>query len=283
LKDFTLNSQNADAWRRLLIAGAATPSIADCSGATLPGVLELFATAVALENTNDLLERIEERAGAADAVWHPLMLEWRRPSLANLTGELHGTRIFEFFRVRAVEDKTSDHFSLFLERFCRSMKCEGFPAKFADALAKVGDEMVDNVVQHSAMTPPFSGIAGYHVQEGRASFSVADVGRGILATLRDSPKWTHLENARSALRAILSEGASSRVDQGAGEGFKQLFASLVDHNCLIRLRTDDSMLTVAEGLTDREGGELISPQLPGVQVSISFAVRRRAKEFKIRV
>ncbi len=161
------------------------------------------------------------------------------------------------------------------------MKHEGFPPAFANALAKVGDEMADNVVQHSTTTPPFAGITGYHVQDGRAAFCSVDVGRGILASLRDSLKWTHLQNARSALRAIVTEGASSRADQGPGEGFRQLFKSLVDHNCLIRLRTDDAMLTVAEGLTEREGGEVTSPQLSGVQVSISCAVGRRAEEFKI--
>ena len=186
LKDFTLNVQNADAWRRLLLADASSPSLADCSGVTLPGTLELLATAVALEKRSDLLKIIEERAAAGDAVWHPLLSEWQKPKLAKLTGQLHGTRIFEFFRLRAVEDKTSDQFSLFLERFYRSMKHEGFPPAFANALAKVGDEMADNVVQHSAMIPPFSGIAGYHVQEKRAAFSVVDVGRGILASLSGS-------------------------------------------------------------------------------------------------
>jgi hypothetical protein len=249
---------------------------------TLPGTLELLATAVALEKGSDLLRTIEERAAAGDAVWHALLSEWERPKLANLTGQLHGTRIFEFFRLRAVEDKTSDQFSLFLERFCRSMKHEAFPPAFANALAKVGDEMADNIVQHSATIPPFSGIAAYHVQEKRAAFSVVDVGRGILASLRGSPKWRHLKNARLALRAIVSEGASSRIDQGPGEGFKQLFVSLVDHNCLIRLRTDDATLTVSEGLTDREGGEVASPQLAGVQVSVLCAVGCRAGECKIR-
>jgi hypothetical protein len=204
-----------------------------------------------------------------------------RPRLAVLTGDLHGTRVLEFFRLRTVTDKTSDHFSLFLERFCRSIKQEGFPRNFANALAKVADEMSDNVVQHSANSDCVTGIAGYHVQDKRAAFSVVDVGRGILARLRDSPRWNHLQNARAALRAIVSQGASSRQNQGAGEGFKQLFGSLIDHNCIIRVRTDDSILTVADGLTDREGGELMSPQLAGVQVSISCAVGVRAREPQI--
>jgi hypothetical protein len=281
LKPFTLNSQNADAWRGLLISGACGPPIQDCSNVTLAGASELFATGISLEGRSDLFKQIERRANAGDPLWHALLAEWRRQRLSPLTGDIHGTRIFEFFRLRETADKTSDQYSLFLERFCRSMKCVNFPPKFANGLAKIGDEMADNVVQHSSTTEPFSGIAGYHVAAGRAAFVVVDIGRGILARLRDSPKWSHLENSRAALRAIVSEGASSRVDQGAGEGFKQLFSSLVDHNCLIRLRTDNSVLTVVEGQTDREGGELMSPQLAGVQISIACAVGKPAKEGKV--
>jgi hypothetical protein len=281
LKSFTLNSQNADAWRGLLISGARAPSIEDCSNATLTGASELFATAISLGDAAELFANIERRAIAGDALWRALLVEWRRQQLPSLTGDIHGTRLFEFFRLRETQDKTSDHFALFLERFCRSMKSDGFPPKFATALAKVGDEMADNVVQHSSTTEPFSGIAGYHVAAGRAAFVTVDIGRGILGRLRDSPKWSHLKTSRAALRAIVSEGASSRVDQGAGEGFKQLFSSLVDHNCLIRIRTDNSALTVAEGKTDREGGELMSPQLAGVQISIACAVGQPAKEDKI--
>jgi len=278
LKTFTLNSQNADAWRGLLISGTSCPSIEDCGSVTLAGALELFATAISLQGRGDLLAQIERQTNGGNPLWHALVAEWQRERLPPLTGDIHGTRLFEFFRLSETADKTSDQFSLFLERFCRSMKCVGFPPKFANALAKVGDEMADNVVQHSSTTEPFTGIAGYHAAAGRSAFVVVDIGRGILARLRDSPKWSQLENSRAALRAIVSEGASSRVDQGAGEGFKQLFSSLVDHNCLIRLRTDNSAITVAEGQTDREGGELVSPQLAGVQISIACAVGKPAKE-----
>lgn len=281
MKPFVLNTQNADAWRGLLISGAPVPVIEDCSNVTLPGACELFATALSVGAGSDLLKQIEIRAAVGDPLWRALIAEWGRERLPQLKGDLHGTRVFEFFRLRESADKTSDHFSLFLERFGRSMKTEGFPRKFANALTKVGDEMADNVVQHSAESGPFSGVAGYHVWAGRAGFVVIDIGRGIFARLRDSPKWCHLPNSRAALRAIVGQGASSRLEQGAGEGFKQLFTSLVDHNCLIRLRTDDSVITVAEGATDREGGELLSPHLPGVQVSISCALGKRAAEAEI--
>ena len=73
-----------------------------------------------------------------------------------------------------------------------------------------------------------------------------------------------------------------RIDQGQGAGFRQLFALLVDHNAIIRLRTDDSALIIADGLNEREGGELTSPLLAGVQISVNCAVGKRAAENMIK-
>lgn len=282
VQSFTLNTQNADAWRGLLISGKRPPSLRDCSNVTLGGALELLATGVALRESSDLLKTIANPADAKSPMWRSLMSEWERKNAPGLSGDVHGIRPFEFFRLRTAEDKTSLNFSLFLERFCRSMKQQEFPKTFANALAKIGDEMADNVVQHSGLSVDgFTGMAGYHVQDKRAAFAVIDIGRGILATLKESPRWSHLITAGAALRAVVTQGASSRKDQGEGEGFKQLFGSLVDHNVIIRLRTDDSSLTVADGLTDREGGEMMSPFLAGVQVSVVCAVGAPAKETQI--
>jgi hypothetical protein len=244
--------------------------------------MELFATAVATRRSSDLLGQLTDAATSDHPFWRMLISEWFSQRDGDLPGDIHGVRRLEFFRLRTAEAKTSLQFQLFLERFCRSMKRQGFPKGFANALSKVVDEMADNVIQHSGQLPDgFSGIGGYHVESQNAAFVVSDVGRGILATLRDSPLWSHLSTAREALRAIVLQGASSRIGSGAGEGFKQLFASLVDRNSVIRLRTDDSVLMIADGLNAREGGELASPFLAGLQVSVSCAVSKRAAENEI--
>jgi anti-sigma regulatory factor (Ser/Thr protein kinase) len=260
------------------------PAISEFSAITLAGGIELFATAVAMRKSSDLFEQLTDAAADDHPFWRMLLAEWRGHPNSNSAADIHGTRRLEFFRLRTAKDKTSLKFDLFLERFCRSMKQQGFPTGFANALCKVVDEMADNVIQHSGqLAEGFSGIAGYHVEHHYATFAVSDVGRGILATLRESPEWNHLSTTREALRAILLQGASSRSAQGAGEGFKQLFASLIDRNSVIRLRTENSALMVAEGLNAREGGELASPFLPGVQVSVSCAVAKRAAENEIKI
>lgn len=281
MQPFTLTTSNVDAWRGLLLSGKSAPSLRDVKGTTLAGALELLATSVALGDSCELFEHLAEAAGRGDQPWSAMMSQWNRQASDRET-DIHGTRQYEFFRLRSIDDKTSLSFSLFLERFCRSMRAKEFPAAFANALSKVFDELSDNVLQHSGWHGDgFTGIAGYHVEAAHAAFAVVDVGRGILARLNDSPEWSHLVTAREALRAIVARGASSRVGQGPGEGFRQLFASLVDRNAIVRLRTDDSVLTVGDGENAREGGEMRSPLLRGAQVSVNCAVRTRATEIAI--
>jgi hypothetical protein len=196
----------------------------------------------------------------------------------------HTGRKLEFFRVRAVEDKTGLAFSYFQQRFSSSLKTAGYPPGFANALGKVIDEIADNIVQHSGEnTEGFTGIAAYYVQGPSASFAVTDLGAGLLATLRASRRWRELSTAGAALRGVAIHHASSRDEQGEGEGFKQLFKALVDHNSLIRLRTDDAALIVGNSLNQREGGEMASPFLRGVQVSIQCGLRnKRAEEAEMK-
>ncbi len=167
MQPFNLTTRNADAWRGLLLSGKASPSLRDCEAVSLAGALELLATSVALRDRSDLFEQLASAADGGDPRWSALMSEWDGHASITKT-DIHGTRGYEFFRLRTADDKTSLSFSLFLERFCRSMTAQDFPAKFANALSTVLDEMADNVPQHSGRpSDGIAGMAGYHV-EGRS-------------------------------------------------------------------------------------------------------------------
>jgi len=117
--------------------------------ATLSGALEFLTTerAVRLSDpvTADLLmgmvEKVPVVAEAADG--------WARLDQALLSGDIHGVRTREFWRIRQAGDITCDGFQLLQERFVRSAKATGLHAKFAMALASTFAEMCDNIVQHS--------------------------------------------------------------------------------------------------------------------------------------
>lgn len=279
---FTLDTPNAEAWRSLELAGKATPTLGDCKSITLGGALELFATATALGNSSRLSGEINRAASSGHPVWHGIITEWRPRRIASHKADLFGVRSIEFFRIHRAADITSDHFSLLLQRFCRSMRKAGFPKKFAEALSKVLGEMADNVVQHSEeRADAFTGMGGYHVGDRAAAFTVTDVGRGVLASLNASPDWQHLKTSRQALRAIVEQRASSRARQGEGEGFKQLFKALVDRSGSIRLRSGNAVVTISDGVNGREAREGGSPSLAGLQVCVCCAVGGPAKEIKI--
>jgi hypothetical protein len=241
--------------------------------------MELFATANSERSADYLIKTIYEAARENDSLWLPLTQEWERRTAPTFGNDVFGKRTVEFYRIRTTNDQTSECFTIFQRRFVKNLTLNSFPSDFALGLSKIFEEMTDNVVQHSG--PPdhdFSGLAGFHIGPNYMSFAVTDTGRGALARLRDSPDWSHLAKASDALHAIVHDSASSRTGQGGGEGFRQLFRTLVDHNVSIRLRTDDAAMLVSDATHTRQAASVISPALPGFQISVACALDRPAAE-----
>ena len=241
--------------------------------------MELFATAHAQNGASYLLDSIYEAARENDQVWLPMTKEWDRQNAPTLGKDVFGKRTIEFYRLRTTSDQINECFTVFHRRFVKNLTDNSFPSDFALGLSKVFKEMTDNVVQHSG--PPdhdFSGLAGFHVGPNYMSFAVTDTGRGALARLRDAPDWSHLAKASDALHAIVHDSASSRTGQGGGEGFRQLFRALVDRNVSIRLRTDDAAMLISDAAHTRQAASVISPVLPGFQMSVACALDGPAAE-----
>jgi hypothetical protein len=277
-----LNSQNADGFRRLLHLGQ-SPGLHQLDGATLAGAMELFATANSDPRASYVLDSIYQAARENDLLWLPLTTEWERKTAPSFGKDVFGKRKIEFYRIRTSTDQTSECFTIFQHRFVKNLTLNSFPSDFALGLSKVFSEMTDNVVQHSGpLGEEFSGLAGYHVSANFMSFAVTDIGRGALARLRDSTDWRHLNKASDALHAIVHDSASSRAGQGPGEGFRQLFRTLVDRNVAIRLRTDDAAMRISDATHAREAASVISPPLPGFQMSVACALDRPAAEEPIK-
>jgi hypothetical protein len=81
----------------------------------------------------------------------------------------------------------------YLDRFRRSLidRLRLTPARAMGIAGALG-EMVDNVVQHAGLGAAPRGIIGYEVSEAALSFAVADLGRGVLSSLRDNPAHRHI-------------------------------------------------------------------------------------------
>jgi hypothetical protein len=151
---------------------------------------------------------------------------------------------FEFYPVLSPNWAANDH-HLFASRFTASLRQAGFAQK-SQALAGAFREMAENIVQHSSISAAQSvrGLLGYYVGNRTMSFVVADIGRGVLASLRDNPQWLHLSDSISAIEAILRDGASRKINMGPGEGFKQLFKSLANLRGFLEFRSGDGLVSM---------------------------------------
>ncbi len=163
--------------------------------------------------------------------------------------------------------------SLFQERFKRSLQERGFSGKMALALSKALREMADNIPRHSSLSQdrPSPGVVGYRVQDGRMSFAVADVGRGVLDSLRQNPKWAGLQASADALeRAVW--GATSNPHEEQGDGFGQVHRALSDLNGLLRFRSGDGAFTINGRGQAREAWRSFKAPVAGLQLCVSCSL-----------
>lgn len=102
-------------------------------------------------------------------------------------------------------------------------------------------ELLDNVFEHSGR--PESGVVAYAASDGAFEFVVADVGRGVLASLRENPDFAGLSDSGTALRVAVSDGVSRHArSSGHGYGIGQLFRALAHNSAELRFRSGDHAL-----------------------------------------
>lgn len=165
-------------------------------------------------------------------------------------------------------------FLTFEQRFKRSMERNGgFAPRLATALTRAFHEMVDNVIQHSGPSDaaPARGVIGYSVVQGAMTFAVADLGRGVLASLRTNPAWAMLTTSREALVRAIRDRASRRTSIPKGGGFDQVHRALADRNGVLRFRSGDAALVLDGRGQDRQVTASDSPSLAGFQLSVTCA------------
>lgn len=150
----------------------------------------------------------------------------------------------------------------------------GLPRGLAAGLMGALGELQDNVFEHSGRSE--TGLVAYGAKAGSFEFVVADAGRGVLASLRENPEFTHLADCGAALRLAVADGASRHnSESGHGYGIGQLFRALAQHNAELRFRTGDHALRIwgdAPSLTGQV--ELFQKAwLDGLTVTVRCALR----------
>jgi hypothetical protein len=121
--------------------------------------------------------------------------------------------------------------------------------RLAEQVAGAVGELEDNVHEHSDAIG--SGLVAFQSTSGCLEIVVLDRGVGVLASLRRSADYQHLESYEAALSAAVKAGATRYGrDTGRGTGFNRLFSGLADANSLLRFRSGDAVLEL-NGLSDK--------------------------------
>jgi len=181
----------------------------------------------------------------------------------------------EFFAIRADNDVLRDEWNFFLERFSRALRESGFK-HLSQGIAGGFSEIATNVVQHSTFgkkNAKMNGIAAYAVSAKSVSFAVGDDGIGALQSLRTNPRWSSLGSHREAVRAIGHDHASRRVDQGEGQGYRELFDALASFDGTVRLRSGDGVFTITGTIDTATAIGANVPHIPGLQISVHCTLK----------
>lgn len=129
----------------------------------------------------------------------------------------------------------------FQEQFRTALRSQGVGSGFASALAGALQEMMSNAAEHAVS--PVRPVACFEVGQGTWALSVVDVGRGVLASLRENPRHKALGTEGEALEQALQPGVSRLPISGRGMGFSRVFKSLVDRRAVLRFRSGGAVAT----------------------------------------
>jgi hypothetical protein len=203
---------------------------------------------------------------------------WVRPQ-----AHLFSAPSWEVWLVRDSASIESNEFSLFANRFQRSLAQAGFGLRFPYALSHAMVEMTENVVRHGAArgAPPAFGVVGYHVVSGAMNYVVADLGRGVLRSLRENKRWRTLASEGEALVAAAKDGATRLPEQSAGDGFRVAFQAFLDREGILAMRSGDGLVRLHGNLDGREVEVGNAAPLPGLRVSGQCALSGKTEELRI--
>jgi hypothetical protein len=165
----------------------------------------------------------------------------------------------------------------FQQRFSRSLVNNGFEQKMARGVSKAFAEMASNVLEHSSDegTKPALALVGYQVEPGWMSFSVGDLGRGVLASLRTNPRWSHIDTEEEALCATVRDHATRRTYETYGNGFQEVQHALKNRNGWLRFRSGDAALNIDGSQQEPLYVPKSSSPLLGFQLTVICALAGR--------
>ena len=241
--------------------------VAKLTSATLPGLVEYgclrhgyrtipsLPTAIAQSEMGQSLAEVSSPLGLRDG-------GKQKPSPALMTAQR-----YEFIALANDEDMTGSRWIEFASRFTMSTSSIGFHRGKALEISAALREMADNAVLHSMTTNGI--LVGYQAIDNFAVCVVADVGIGVLKSLKSNKRYENLATHGEAIKTALKPGESRYGFGNGGTGFASVFKSIAEARGTLRFRSGEAFVSL-DG-QDEDIDETISHSVafrPGFQVSI---------------
>lgn len=140
-------------------------------------------------------------------------------------------------------------------------------SEFMSLLYAAMVELVANAEEHGqgSLLPVFAAV----VRNGAASFSVTDVGPGVLASMRRAHP--DLTRGPEALRLSLIDGNSGTGELGRGNGYRALFQALAGRRVRLRFRSSTATIGWTATNPDRQNMPCsVLPNRTGYHVELAI-------------
>ncbi|MHC2071101.1 hypothetical protein ACYFX5_26815 [Bremerella sp. T1] len=216
--------------------------IAKLTSATLPGLVEYGCLRFQYPDLPAVPRPIySSKLGLALAkIRSPLGLRAhgdQEPSPSTITAQ-----DFEFIALNSNDDMTGSRWLEFGARFAFSIVQAGFHRKKALEIAAAMGEMADNAVCHSRSRHGI--LVGYQTTNDSAVCIIADVGIGVLKSLKTNSRYKNLTLHVDAIETALKDGESRYGFGHGGTGFSTVFKNMAEANGTLRFRSGEGAISI---------------------------------------
>ena len=146
----------------------------------------------------------------------------------------------------------------------------GFSDNSAKAFTGAVTEIINNIWEHSQTDRP--ALVVYSLESERVHIGIADLGVGILQSLRTNSRYHALASSMAALKKAMEIGVSRLEGRSRGYGFATILKAVADQWGGIRLRTGEAILTIHGLESLRQEVASYGVPLPGLQIAFSCGV-----------
>jgi anti-sigma regulatory factor (Ser/Thr protein kinase) len=150
--------------------------------------------------------------------------------------------------------------------FMKTLRKNGFTNSISSRITGAVAELTNNVWDHSERTD--TGLLAFQVRNRKFTLVIADLGIGILESLRRNPLYSSISTHRAAMEKSLVPGVSRFGDLSRGMGFIDFLSVVTDLHGIARLRTGNIALTINRTQEQEMRNRDYLIDFPGFQISL---------------